>query len=213
LQSISTSTFASSDKLTTVNIPKGITEIGAHAFSSCTSLTEVDLSGCTQLTTIGAHAFTTCTALTKVDLTGCSNIEVISNSAFSNDSALTSIDLDECVKLKEIGSYAFANCTALSNIGDLSKCTQLQIIDMSAFYYSSSLKGDLVLPASVIKIGERAFRGVKYTTIKLTNTSGWYYTTNSDYTGGTLFEDGVLDDVATCTDYLKNSYYTYYWHK
>ncbi len=49
-------------------IPNGITEIGDAAFKGCTSLTEVDLSGYTNLQTIGKGAFYGCYGITRMVL-------------------------------------------------------------------------------------------------------------------------------------------------
>ena len=47
-------------------IPNDIKAIGNYAFSGCSGLTSVDLSGCTSLTSIGSYAFSGCSNLTEV---------------------------------------------------------------------------------------------------------------------------------------------------
>ncbi len=59
-----------------------LTSIGSFAFSSCTSLTSIDLPACTS---IGSFAFSGCTSLTSIKLANTSKICTLSDSnAFNN---------------------------------------------------------------------------------------------------------------------------------
>ena len=165
-------------------VPNNVTSIGNYAFSGCSGLISVDLSGCTSLTSIGNSAFSICSSLTSIDLSGCTSLTSIGNNAFSRCSGLTSIDLSECTSLTSIGGYAFNNCSGLTSI---------------------------TLPASLTIIGSNAFSGCNMLT-SLTFASGgtWYYTSNYDYTGGTEFTIVAGTNYAT---EFKETYRNYYWYK
>ena len=87
--------------LTEVSLPRGLTEIGAHAFEGCCELRTLDLpSG---LVTIGEEAFSNCDRLTSLDLP--EGLLTVGASAFSGCSALRSVTLP--TSLLEIGDGAF----------------------------------------------------------------------------------------------------------
>ena len=92
------------------------------------SITELDLSGCKNLTSIGTEAFQYCSQLTKVTLP--KSLESIDNLAFA-DSGLTEINLSGCTGLQSIGNGAFGKCHSLTSI-DLSN-TQVDTINDSTF--------------------------------------------------------------------------------
>lgn len=210
--------------------------IGYTAFNNCDALVNVDLSGCANLETIDSYAFYSCNKLTNLNLS--SGIKTIGNYAFYNCNLLTNVgNSSTCTNLKTIGDYAFSvcnslvtfdlsNCTKLESIGegafifdvgksnlkslgDLSKCTSLTTIGQQAFLNCTELEGDCVIPASVTKIGQRAFRRTGWDSITFANTSGWWVTTNTDYSGGTELTSADLS--TNSTTYLKTTYYTYYW--
>lgn len=62
-------------------------------------------------------------------------------------------------------------------------------------------------------IGESAFGYCyKLTSVTFTDTSTWYYTSSSDYTGGT--EIDVTDTATNATNLTSTfSYYSKYWYK
>ncbi|MDY6426450.1 MAG: fibronectin type III domain-containing protein, partial [Bacteroidales bacterium] len=57
-------------KLTSVNIPNGVTSIGGYAFSGCTGLTSIEIPN--SVTSIGGYAFSGCIGITAI---GC-NAEI-----------------------------------------------------------------------------------------------------------------------------------------
>ena len=77
-----------------------VTTIGAGAFQSCTSLTNVDMSS---VETIGAGAFQDCTSLTNVDM---SSATTIGFGAFQNCKSLANIRLGS--DLPEVDPFAFS---------------------------------------------------------------------------------------------------------
>ena len=86
-----------------------------------------------------------------------------------------------------IGYYAFAVCESLTSveIGD-----SVTSIGRSAFRYCTSL-------ASV--------------TFK--NPNGWWYSYDSTATSGTSISSSDLADAGTAAEYLKSTYYDYYWNR
>ncbi|MBQ9786001.1 MAG: leucine-rich repeat domain-containing protein, partial [Clostridia bacterium] len=83
----------------------------SSAFSGCTSLTTVNLSGATNLTTIESSAFSGCTGLASVTLP--ESITTLGSSAFKG-TALTSINIPQ--SLTSIGDDAFLDCTSLNTV-------------------------------------------------------------------------------------------------
>ncbi len=181
-------------KLLSVYIPNTIRDISS-AFNWCTSLKSVEfeegsiLKGC-------SHAFSRCTSLTDIVLPntvsdieyafkGCTSLESITlpesvtatKGAFSGCTALKSVVLPE--ELKTIGDEAFKGCTALETInldkvtslgyGAFQNCKSLKKADLSnlvgelsyhAFEDCESLE-TLILGANVTEIGWWAFGGCK----------------------------------------------------
>lgn len=123
-----------------------VTTINAGAFSSCTSLTSVDLPG--SLIDFSA-AFDGCTSLESVKLN--EPLKKISDVAFNNCNALSSIEMPE--SLTEIGMAAFNLCTSLTSV---TLPESLEIIEDSAFAYCSSLS-NITLPDNISQINERCF--------------------------------------------------------
>ncbi len=154
-----------------------VTTIKDSAFSGCSSLQNVDLSDCTNLTTIGDSAFRECINLTEITIPqgvtsigsdafwGCSslteitipqNVETIGDSAFRGCSRLQSVNLSNCTNLTTIGDNAFYYCSNLQSV-DLSDCTNLTTIGSDAFRDCISLT-KITIPQSVTTIGDRAFQ-------------------------------------------------------
>lgn len=97
--------FSSCSNLTTANFPAA-TSIGDYAFSSCSNLTTADFPAATS---IGSSAFSDCSALTTVNFPAATSI----GQAFVNCSALTTVDFHAATSIK---GYAFSNCPKLSAI-------------------------------------------------------------------------------------------------
>ena len=116
-------------------IEDGVTNIGKSAFSNCTTLTNIDLSGCTGLTSIGSEAFEYCTSLTSLDLSG-TKISTLPSFVFQGCTNLTTVSLPE--DLVEIKQAAFYKCTSLTTIEIGSAVTSL-FFDSDLFYGCTSL--------------------------------------------------------------------------
>ena len=101
----------------------------SYAFSLCTSLTTVDLSG---LSVIGqsalANIFYGCTSLTTVDLSSLSviNARTAMSYAFYSCTSLTTVDLSSLTEVSGIQAmqYAFQMCHNLTSV-NLSGLTQI----------------------------------------------------------------------------------------
>lgn len=84
----------------------GTTVIGQNAFSDCSSLAKINMSG---INTIGSYAFSYCSRLTSITI----NAKTVGGYAFYKCSSLTSITVTSTVS--RINSYAFSNCTNLTS--------------------------------------------------------------------------------------------------
>ena len=153
-----------------VVIGNGVTGIGDHAFSGCTSLTSVTLpnsvtsikwgafSGCTSLTSvtipdsvtkIGWCAFSGCTGLTSVTISN--SVTSIEESTFSGCTGLTTVYIPAGVT--SIGNYAFSGCTSLTSVTIPDSVTS---IGYGAFKGCTGLTS-VMIPDSVTGIYSSAF--------------------------------------------------------
>ena len=100
--------FCGSRNLTSVSLPKSLTEIGRRAFYSCKSLTSVTFAQPSNLTTIGEDAFIEAKSLTTINLPD--SLTSIGDNAFEL-TGLTSVTIP--ANVESIGSLAFRFCTNL----------------------------------------------------------------------------------------------------
>ena len=140
LESIGDYAFGYWTNLTEIDLSNYTALTYLSGFYCCSSLTSVNLSGCTALTSIGNYAFYYCSNLTSIDFLDDykSTLESIGNNAFRYWTNLTEIDLSDYTALTSIGNYAFNYCSSLTDL-DLSGCTALTSIGIWAFGYCSSL--------------------------------------------------------------------------
>lgn len=89
-------------------IPNGVTNIGAQAFDTCTSLTSVTIPN--SVTTIGDYAFAYCFNLASVNLPG--SVTIIGNEAFLYCTSLTGVTIPSSVAT--LGEDAFMECSSLT---------------------------------------------------------------------------------------------------
>lgn len=141
-------------------VPEGIENIGAEAFSFSYDLTSIDLPD--SVTSIGNNAFFSC-ALTSIDLP--ESVTSIGDSAFGGCGLLTSIDLPENVT--SIGYQTFWECNAMTSINMSKSVTS---IGDYAFFDCTSLTS-ITLPRGVTSIGNGAFEGCNNLTLTVDHDS------------------------------------------
>ena len=138
-------------KLVSVAVPEGVTEVKAYTFCGFKDLIQVTLPE--GVTTIGEYAFSDCSSLTSITIP--EGVTTIGGSAFSGCSSLTGITIPKSVTA--IGSSAFSGCNSLTSITIPESVTS---IGNSAFSYCSSLTS-ITIPEGVTTIGEGAFSGCR----------------------------------------------------
>lgn len=143
---------------------KQLVTIKEHAFGMG-GVDKIDLSGLTALTTIETYAFDQ-THASEINLEGCSSLTTLGANAFQQSYFCTSVNFKGCTALKVIPNRAFLNLGKYignADYGieeqdcelDLTPCTALETIDVSAF---QSMKfTSIKFPASLKTIGEKAF--------------------------------------------------------
>ena len=173
--------FANRSDLTSVFIPDGIKNMGAHAFDGCTGLKKITIPG--SVTAIGEYAFANCTSLQTAILEN--GVQTLGTGLFEECSNLSRVVIPESAvhigdnifywtsKLKtagpigggynvefgwkdEIPSNAFFNC--YYSIETVVIPDGIQRIGSSAFSTYSIKK--ITIPASVIEVGYGAFSGI-----------------------------------------------------
>lgn len=102
--------FAGCTSLTSIDIPDGVTTIGASAFNGCENLTSITIPD--SVTTIGGAAFYDCKSLTSITIPdGVTKIEVLT---FNGCESLTSLTIPESVKrIEGVSSVARTGLTSI----------------------------------------------------------------------------------------------------
>ena len=156
---IAGSAFFWSDNLTSVTIPDSVTLIGSTAFSSCPKLAEFkgkyasDGGRCLIIdNTIIAYAEASGTTYNIPD-----GVIKIGDNAFYACSSLTSVTIPDSVT--EIGSQAFSGCTKLAEFkgkyaADGGRCL---IIDNTIVAYAEASGTTYNIPDGVVAIGNSTF--------------------------------------------------------
>ena len=155
--------------LTSITIPNSVTKIGNEAFSDCSGLTSIIVKN-------GNSKYDSrnnCNAIIETStnrlIAGCKNTIIpnsvtwIGDDAFRGCTGLTSVTITNAVT--EIGDGAFSNCRDLTSIivengnskyDSRDNCNA--IIETSVNILIAGCK-NTIIPNSVTKIGESAFRG------------------------------------------------------
>ena len=191
--------------VTTVDLRTDTRGIADYAFSDCTSLTSITIPD--SVTSIGYKAFSGCTSLESVNFGNSSKLTSIGDSVFNNCTSLESITIPDGVT--SIGEDAFYNCTSLNSVtfGNNSK---LETIGSWAFEGCTNLTS-ITIPDSVTSIGWSAFRGcTSLTSVTFENSNDWKVSKNSDMSNAS---DVTLGTPEQNANYLKNTYYSYYWKR
>ncbi len=144
----------SSTKITKVQFPSTLEEIGSNAFSSCKSLMcEIALPH--SLKRIEGRAFSS--SAIKGNLALPEGLEYIGSSAFSSCSGLTgSLTIPSGVHI--IYSSAFSSCGFTGNLTLPMGLTEIQ----SSAFSGTKFKGELNIPSTVTTIGGSAFANTEF---------------------------------------------------
>ena len=155
--------FSGCNRLTSLTLPDGITEIGDHAFEGCSELTSLTLPA--GITKIGSEAFNGCTGLTSLTLPA--GITKIGDDVFRGCSGLTSLTLP--ASITKIGDQAFHGCSGLKEvrfcINDnldtyLTKGHPYINVDCGIKYYINDKEiTSIEIPSNVTTLGNYVFQG------------------------------------------------------
>lgn len=104
---------SNSVQLKVVKLGSNVTEIQRNAFTACASLTEVDLSKCTNLTTIGYGVFGMCD-ITDLKLPENGKLSAIDATAFYDNPNLQTVSIPATVE--QLSHSIFIGCTSLTTI-------------------------------------------------------------------------------------------------
>ena len=143
-----------STKITNVQFPSTLEEIGSSAFRSCNSLMcEISLPH--SLKRIGGDAFSG--SAIKGNLALPEGLEYIGDRAFSGCSGLTgSLTIPSGVHI--INLYAFSSCGFTGNLTLPMGLTEIQ----SGAFERIKFKGELNIPSTVTTIGDYAFANTEF---------------------------------------------------
>ena len=146
--------FQSCANLTSVKLPSGLKELSSHVFASCTKLSSVDVSTCTELEKIGNYCFEY-TVITSFDFT-----------PFADE--LTNLGeglFNQCQKLTTVTGYELADGVASIGSNMFNRCPLTAVtfpknitsIGSYAFFGHKSQQSVIRIPNGVTTIGDHAF--------------------------------------------------------
>ncbi len=198
--------------LTEVELPSTLTSIGDSCFYNCSALTELAIPE--SVTSIGAYAFYSCGSLKTITLP--STLTAIPDACFGYCSALTTIDWPEA--LTSIGSNAFYGC---SSLGHLVVPEGVTYINQYAFGGGPT---KLTLPSTLTELADYAlascwnlsevfFTGDAPTmgeyTFSYTTTTAWYPRANETWTEDVLQQyGGTITWKGQCAEHDFSSWTT-----
>ena len=184
-----------------LEIPKGVTSIGSHAFRGSTSIMRVTIPD--SVREIGRGAFAECGSLARIDVSGDNRHYKSVAGLLLTKNGRTIVAVPgglEDVKIPDgvvdIWDRAFLGCGKLPRVTIPNGVTN---IGYKAFAYCSGLVG-IVIPPSVMKIGNSAFAGCNgLAYVYITDIAawcrisyGWSDESNPLCHGGNLYLNGSL---------------------
>ena len=150
-------------KLVSVTVPEGVTEVKAYTFCGFKDLIQVTIPK--SVTTIGDCAFSGCSSLTSINIP--ESVTSIGEYAFYDCSSLTGITIPEGVTA--IDNYAFFLCYSLTDVSitDLAAWCNIAFVNEEAnplykaenLYLNGELVETLEIPEGVTVIQPNVFRG------------------------------------------------------
>ena len=148
-----------------VTLPNMITRVPASFFANCKSLTSVTIPD--SVTSIDDHAFKGCTALETIKLP--SGLTTLGELAFST-SGLTSVTIPKALKTalapwNNVERGPFYRCDSLT---DVTLENGITTVPAQLFAGSAAME-QIVIPKTVITIGELAFAGTGLTSVEIPN--------------------------------------------
>jgi hypothetical protein len=149
LETIGVKAFYNAKALTEITFPASVLAIEESAFANCSNLESITVQN--GITSIGSLAFANCNKLTSLMIPG--TLETLGIGAFSGCTNLTNVSVDGTNT-----NYSFDS-------GILYNTMKTEII-----FVFPSVTGDVVIPGSVLAIGEGAFQNTTITSIVLPDT-------------------------------------------
>jgi len=183
--------------ITSIIIPDGVTSIENETFKYCNCLTNVIIPG--SVTSIGEYAFSDCNSLTSIIIPD--GVTSIGASAFSSCSSLTNVIIPDSVT--SIGASAFSSCSSLTSVKISNSVTRLE---RTVFGYCESL-ASITIPKSVTSIAGNAFyrcSSLTRVTFEGTITADNFGEFSSPVYGVTVFNDPFEGDMVEGD--LRNEY-------
>lgn len=143
-------------KITELNIPNNVTNIGGYAFRYCTNLTGLTIGN--NVANIGDNAFYGCSGLTSCILSN--GVKSIGSRTFSQCRGLTTVDIPDSVV--SIGVESFSMCRGLTAVTIGSGCTKIGTYGQYTytFYDDFDLNSVTIKAVTPPEIGQGVFASI-----------------------------------------------------
>lgn len=163
-----------------VELPKGVTEIGDYAFFRCEDLETVVFPEA--LKTIGNGAFNRCSKLKEINLPN--SLVTIGKEAFLGCKSITEIVIPNSVKY--LGKSSFGYCP------DLTSVVLGESVEQLGGFECSKIRS-ITIPKSVKYVAEDAFHGVvSLTDVNISSIDSWAQIDFADWLANPLFYGALL---------------------
>ena len=138
-----------------LTIRNSVTEIGAHAFEGCSSMTNLAFQSNSNLATIGDYAFNGCSALNKA-LNLPNSVTTVGEYAFYGCVAIPSLTIG--TSMESIGGYAFWNCPAMATVTFNATNCSTMVTDSQYSVFNSGTGNGVTTPIVTLNIGNNVTR-------------------------------------------------------